>query len=245
MPTVKEIAKMIDHSLLHPTMTDEILTEECKVAMKYDVASVCIKPYAVKKACELLNGTDVLVGTVIGFPHGGNLIDVKVFETEKAIEDGAKEIDMVVNIGKVLSEDWEYIDQEIKAISEITKKNNAILKVIFENDYLTEDKYKIKLCEICNKHKVEFVKTSTGYGFVKGEDGKYSYKGATEPDLVLMRKYADPDIEVKAAGGVRTYEDTLRVRELGVTRIGATATKSIVEAAEGHKTEETDDISGY
>ena len=231
MATAHEIAKMIDHSLLHPTMTDEILKKECEVAKEYDVASVCIKPYAVKMAAEILKGSDVLVGTVIGFPQGGNAIAVKVFETEQAIKDGAVEIDMVVNIGKVLSEDWNYIDEEIKAISEVCKKNSAVLKVIFENDFLTEDKYKIKLCELCNKNKVDFVKTSTGYGFVKGEDGKYSYKGATEHDLKLMRKYTDDGIEVKAAGGVRTLEDTLKVRSLGVTRIGATATKLIVNDA--------------
>ena len=127
MPTVNEIAKMIDHSLLHPTMNDEILIKECEVARSYDVASVCIKPYAVKMAAEILKGTDVAVGTVIGFPHGGNRIDVKVFETEKAIEDGATESDMVVNIGKVLSGDWDYINDEIKAISTVTKIQNVIL----------------------------------------------------------------------------------------------------------------------
>jgi deoxyribose-phosphate aldolase len=245
MPTVNEIAKMIDHSLLHPTMNDEILIKECEVARSYDVASVCIKPYAVKMAAEILKGTDVAVGTVIGFPHGGNRIDVKVFETEKAIEDGATEIDMVVNIGKVLSGDWDYINDEIKAISTVTKIQNVILKVIFENDFLDNDDLKIRLCEICNKHKVEFVKTSTGYGFVKGEDGKYSYKGATEHDLVLMRKYSNPEVQVKAAGGIRTYEDTLKVRELGVTRIGATATRSIVDKAKGISYETSGDVAGY
>ena len=245
MPSVREIAKMIDHSLLHPTMTDRVLREECEVAKEYDVASVCIKPYAVKMAVEILKDSDVLVGTVIGFPHGGNTIKVKAFETEEAINDGAVEIDMVVNIGKVLSEDWEYIDKEVETISNITKKNNAVLKVIFENDFLPEDKYKIKLCEICNKHKVDFVKTSTGYGFVKGEDGKYSYKGATEHDLKLMRKFSDPEIQVKAAGGVRTYEDTIKVRELGVTRIGATATIAIVEAAKGNESKELNGPAGY
>lgn len=245
MATAHEIAKMIDHSLLHPTMTDEILKKECEVAKEYDVASVCIKPYAVKMAAEILKGSDVLVGTVIGFPQGGNTIAVKVFETEQALKDGAVEIDMVVNIGKVLSEDWNYIDEEIKAISEVCKKNSAVLKVIFENDFLTEDKYKIKLCELCNKHKVDFVKTSTGYGFVKGEDGKYSYKGATEHDLKLMRKYANDDIEVKAAGGVRTLEDTLKVRSLGVTRIGATATKLIVNDAKRIEAKDNKIPDGY
>lgn len=228
-----EIAKMIDHSLLHPTMDDEVLKQGIELAKEYDVASVCIKPYAVKMAADLLAGTDVMVGTVIGFPHGNSRVDVKVFETEKAIEDGAVEIDMVVNAGKVLSEDWDYVLKEIRAIVAVTKKHGAALKVIFENDFLPEDKYKIKLCEICSQLKVEFVKTSTGYGFSKQPDGSYNYKGATHEDLVLMRKHSDPEVQVKAAGGVRTLEDTLKVRELGVTRIGATATEAIVNAVDG------------
>jgi len=235
--TVKDIAKMIDHSLLHPTMDDKALKEGIELAKKYDVASVCIKPYAVKMAAEILKGTDVLVCTVIGFPQGNSRIDVKVFETERAIEDGATEIDMVVNIGKVLGEDWAYIDDEIKAVVSVTKKNNAALKVIFENDFLPEDKFKIKLCEICSKYDVEFVKTSTGYGFVKQADGSYNYLGATEHDLKLMRKHSKPSVQIKAAGGVRTLEDTLKVRSWGVTRIGATATASIIAAMTGGKAE--------
>lgn len=228
-----EIAKMIDHSLLHPTMDDQILKDGCELAKKYNVASVCIKPYAVKMAAGLLEGSDVMVGTVIGFPHGNSRVDVKVFETEKAIEDGAVEIDMVVNTGKVLSEDWEYVGNEIASVVEVTKKHRAALKVIFENDFLPEDKYKIKLCEICSALHVDFVKTSTGYGYTKQGNGSYNYKGATEHDLILMRKHAAPDVEVKAAGGVRTLNDTLKVKELGVTRIGATATESIILAVTG------------
>lgn len=245
MVTVKDIAKMIDHSLLHPTMTDKDLREGCELARKYDVASVCIKPYAVKMAAEILKGSDVLVCTVIGFPHGNSTIDVKVYETRRAIEDGATEIDMVVNIGKVLTEDWAYIDQEIGAIVAETKKGKAALKVIFENDFLPDDKFKIKLCEICSKHKVEFVKTSTGYGFVKQPDGSYNYKGATEADLKLMRKHSAPEVQVKAAGGVRTLEDTLKVRSWGVTRIGATATETIIGAMKGEKVEAKASPSGY
>ncbi len=224
-----EVAKMIDHSLLHPTMNDEDLREGCLLVGKYNVASVCIKPYAVKTAVEILKGSEVKVGTVVGFPHGNSLIEVKVYETEKAISDGAEEIDLVINIGKVLSEDWKYIENEVKSIVDITKKNNAILKVIFENDFLPEDKYKIRLCEICSKYRVEFVKTSTGYGYTKGEDGKYSYKGATVDDVKLMRKYSDPGVQVKAAGGVRTLNDLLKMKELGVTRIGASATAAILD----------------
>jgi deoxyribose-phosphate aldolase len=233
--TKQEIAKMIDHSLLHPTMDDRTLREGIALARKYEVASVCIKPYAVKMAADMLQGSGVMVCTVIGFPHGNSRVDVKLFETERAIDDGAVEIDMVINTGKVLSEDWEYVYNEIAAIVEVTKKHGAALKVIFENDFLPEDKYKIRLCEICSELKVDFVKTSTGYGFVKQPDGSYNYKGATHDDLVLMRKHSAPGVEVKAAGGIRTLEDTLKVRELGVTRIGATATEAILSAVDGKK----------
>ena len=236
--TKLEIAKMIDHSLLHPTMTDQILKEGCELALKYNVASVCIKPYAVKMASELLQGSDVMVGTVIGFPHGNSSVAVKVFETKQAIEDGAVEIDMVVNAGKVLSEDWEYVVDEISAVVEVTKEHGAALKVIFENDFLPRDSHKIKLCKICSLLNVEFVKTSTGYGYTKQADGSYNYQGATHHDLALMRKHSAPEVEVKAAGGVRTLEDTLKVRELGVTRIGATATEAIINAVDGTASEE-------
>ncbi|MEM1134285.1 MAG: deoxyribose-phosphate aldolase [Bacteroidota bacterium] len=241
MDKVTEIAKMIDHSLLHPTMTDKDLEEGCALAKKYNTASVCIKPYAVKQAAEWLKGSDVLVGTVIGFPHGNSTVAVKVAETIQACKDGAVEIDMVVNIGKVLGEDWVYIENEIDAVSKASHEHGAILKVIFENDFLPEDKYKIKLCEICSKVKADFVKTSSGYGMVKGADGKYSYKGATVEDLTLMRKHSAPEVQVKAAGGVRNLEDMLKVKALGVTRVGATATVTIVEAAKKHFGGEVDE----
>ncbi len=228
-----EIAKMIDHSLLHPAMSDKELKEGCLLARKYNVASVCIKPYAVKIAVGILKGSGVRTGTVVGFPHGNSLIKVKVFETEKAISDGAEEIDLVINIGKVLSEDWQYIEDEIKAVAGVTKKNKAILKVIFENDFLPDDKYKIRLCQICSKCKVDFVKTSTGYGLTKCEDGRYLYKGATEEDVKLMRRYCDPGVQVKAAGGIRTLRDVLRMKDLGVKRIGTSATAAIMDELTG------------
>ena len=231
MDKITELAKMIDHSLLHPTMTDADLENGCRLAKAYNVASVCIKPYAIKEALKWLEGSDVMVCAVIGFPQGNSTIDVKVYETEQACTDGAHEIDMVVNIGKVLGEDWAYVEKEIGAIVAVTKKHKAALKVIFENDFLPEDKYKIKLCEICSKLNVEFVKTSTGYGFVKGADGKYSYEGATEKDLILMRKHSAPQVQIKAAGGVRTLDDLLRVKALGVTRIGATTTAAMLDEA--------------
>ncbi|MBB3058887.1 deoxyribose-phosphate aldolase [Mucilaginibacter gotjawali] len=243
MDKVTELAKMIDHSLLHPTMTDEDLYQGCLLAKKYNVATVCIKPYAIKEALEWLRGSDVLVCAVIGFPQGNSTTAVKVFETEQACIDGAQEIDMVVNIGKVLGEDWAYVEEEIAAIVAVTKKHKAALKVIFENDFLPDDQFKIKLCEICSKLKVEFVKTSTGYGFVKGGDGKYSYEGATEHDLVLMRIHAAPEVQIKAAGGVRTLDDLLKVKALGVTRVGATATAAMLEEAKKRFGGETPDTA--
>ncbi len=230
-PLIRELAKMIDHSLLHPTLTDAELRDGCKLALKYDVASVCIKPYAVSMAKDLLAGSHVLVGTVIGFPAGSSTVATKVAETEQACRDGAVEIDMVVNIGKVLANDWAYVQDEISQIKKACAANGAILKVIFENDYLPEDSYKIRLCEICTATGAEFVKTSTGYGFVKGADGKYSYEGATDHDLRLMVAHVGPGVQVKAAGGVRTLDGLLRVKELGVTRLGASATASIMEDA--------------
>lgn len=231
MDKITEIAKMIDHSILQPTYTDADLKKNCEIAKKYNVASVCVKPYAVKAAAKLLKGSDVLVGCVIGFPHGNSSIEVKEFEAKQACKDGATEIDMVVNIGKVLSEDWDYVEKEIKAVTRVCHKKDAIIKVIFETDFLTEDKHKIKLCEICSKVKADFVKTSTGYGFVKGSDGKYSYTGANEHDIKLMRAHSDTKVQVKASGGVRTLDDLLKFKALGVTRIGATATETMIEEA--------------
>ncbi|WP_064197386.1 MULTISPECIES: deoxyribose-phosphate aldolase [Emticicia] len=229
--SIHQIAKMIDHSLLHPTMTDADLIAGCELAKHYDVATVCIKPYFVKQAAELLKDSDVKVCTVVGFPHGSSTIQQKVAETRQACKDGATEIDMVVNVGKVLSEDWRYVKKEINAILKESHKHGAILKVIFENDFLPRDKLKIKLCKICSIVGVEFVKTSTGYGYVKQANGDYNYKGATEHDLLLMRKNSSEKVQIKAAGGVRTLDGLLKVMELGVTRLGATATATIIEDA--------------
>jgi len=229
--TLLSLAKMIDHSLLHPTMTDIDLIDGCKLAAKHHVATVCIKPYCVSLAVDQLARTDVGICTVIGFPHGNSKPNVKIFEAEQAIEDGATEIDMVVNIGKVLSKDWSYVAGEIMAVNQSCVSRGAILKVIFENDFLPADELKIRLCEICSEVKVAFVKTSTGYGFTKQVTGGYNYAGATEHDLILMRKYCTPEVQVKAAGGVRTLDDLLRVKFLGVTRVGATATEAILAEA--------------
>ena len=231
MGKVKELAKMIDHSILHPTLTDEDLRRECEVAKKYDVASVCVKPYAVKQAAELLKGSDVLVGCVIGFPAGNSAVQVKVFEAEKACEDGAVEIDMVINIGKALQGDWEYIANEIKSVTEVCHKHNAIVKVIFETDYVTREADIVKLCGICTETGADYVKTSSGFGFVKQANGDYNYSGATIPVLQLMKRSVGKNVKVKAAGGVRTLDQLLAVQAAGCSRSGATATAAMLEEA--------------
>lgn len=225
-PTVRDLAKMIDHSLLHPTMTDTEIRSGCELSRKYDVATACVKPYSIALAKGTLAGSDVGICAVIGFPHGNSTTAIKVKETEAAVKDGATEIDMVINVGKALGGDWNYVRDEIKAINAVC----GVLKVIFENDYL-QDAQIIRLCQICSEIGVAFVKTSTGYGFVKQANGTYSYKGATAEHLKLMRKHCAPSVQIKAAGGVRTLDDLLLVRSLGVSRIGATATAAILDEA--------------
>jgi deoxyribose-phosphate aldolase len=234
--TYEELAKTIDHSLLHPTMTDKELEDGCRLAAKYGVASVCIKPYAVKRAAELLQGTGVFVGAVIGFPHGNSTTESKRYETELACKDGAVEIDMVINLGKALSGDWDYVERDIKAVCDEAHSRGAKVKVIFENDYLAKggaglggDDFKKKLCRLCERAGADWVKTSTGYGFVKQPDGSYNYKGATEHDLALMRASVSAKVQVKAAGGVRDLDGLIKVRDLGATRCGATATAAMLD----------------
>ncbi len=234
--TYEELAKMIDHSLLHPTMTDAELEAGCRLAVEYKVASVCIKPYFVARAVELLHGSGVLVGAVIGFPHGNSCTESKRYETELACRDGAAEIDMVINIGKALSGDWGYVQRDIQAVCDEAHRHGAKVKVIFENDYLTNggaglssDDFKRKLCELSERAGADWVKTSSGYGFVKQPDGSYNYKGATEHDLALMRASVSPRVQVKAAGGVRDLDGLIKVRDLGATRCGATATAAMLD----------------
>lgn len=229
-PTLHELAKMIDHSLLHPTMTDAEILRGCDIARRYEVATVCVKPYAVSLCKAALAGSSVKVCSVIGFPHGNSTTAIKVAETEQAIRDGASEIDMVINIGKALGGDWDYVRLDVEAVNHACVKCGALLKVIFETDYLKDEQI-IQLCHICSDLKVAFVKTSSGYGFVKQPGGDYNYQGATEHVLTLMRLHSAPAVQVKAAGGVRTLDQLLTVRQLGGTRIGATTTEAILEEA--------------
>ena len=227
---------MIDHSLLHPTLTDRELEDGCKLAVKYGVASVCIKPYAVSRAAELLAGSSVRVGCVIGFPHGNSCTESKRHETGLACRDGAVEIDMVINIGKALSGDWGYVENDVKAVCDEAHRHGAKVKVILENDYLDKggagldgDNFKRKLCQICERAGADWVKTSTGFGFVKQPDGNYNYRGATAHDVELMRAACTPKVQVKAAGGVRDLDSLIQVRDLGASRCGASATAAILD----------------
>lgn len=219
-PTLAELARMFDHSLLQPTLTDADLERGCLLARELGAASVCIKPYAVRLAAKLLAGSTVQASTVIGFPHGGHLTAVKVFEAERAMDDGATELDMVVNVGKVLSGEWNYVAHDIAAVVTAAHARNAKVKVIFENAYL-KDESKKELCRICGEVRADWVKTSTGY----------AETGATLEDLRLMREHSPAWVQVKAAGGVRTFERLMEVREIGVSRVGATATKAILDDA--------------
>jgi deoxyribose-phosphate aldolase len=229
-PGLTALAKMIDHSLLHPTMTDEEIVAGCTLAKHYAVATACVKPYAIQIARSVLDGSGVGISAVIAFPHGNSTTAIKTREAEEAVLGGAGEIDMVVNIGKALGGAWDYVAAEIGAVNSVVTGHHALLKVIFENDFL-EDVHIVRLCELCAERNVAFVKTSTGYGFVKQPNGMYAYTGATDHHLRLMRAKCPEGIAIKAAGGVRTLDDLMRVRSLGVSRIGATATESILEEA--------------
>lgn len=228
--TLKGLASLIDHSLLHPTVTDEEIRQGCNLAKKYGTATVCIKPYCIPMVRDLLAESSVKICPVISFPHGNSSTNIKVQEAKEATMQGGHEIDMVINVGKVLGGDWNYVKAEIKAINDAVTSEKAILKVIFENDFL-QDSHIIHLCKLCSECHVAFIKTSTGYGFVKQSHGTYAAKGATEHHLSLMRKHADPSVQIKAAGGIRNLDALLRAKALGATRIGTTATESILEEA--------------
>jgi deoxyribose-phosphate aldolase len=216
--TYSDIAKMIDHSLLNPTLTEDDLEQGCRLARQYDVASVCIMPYWLKRCADMLRGSTVRAGTTIGFPHGGHTTAIKVAEARQALADGGQELDMLANISQVLSGDWDYVRADLAAVLEVTHAQGQKVKVIFENCYLNNEQ-KIRLCEICGELGADWVKTSTGYGT----------GGATIEDLKLMRQHSPEQVQVKAAGGVRDLDKLLEVRALGVTRVGATRTAEMLD----------------
>ncbi len=216
--TYEDCSKMIDHSLLNPTLTTAELEAGCALAVRYNVASVCILPFYLKRCAELLAGSTVNASTTIGFPHGGHTTEIKVAEAKRALADGGQELDMVANISQVLSGNWAYVKDDIAAVVAVTHAAGQKLKVIFENCYL-KDEHKIKLCEICGELNVDWVKTSTGYGT----------GGATMEDLALMRKHSPSHVQVKAAGGVRDLDALLKVRAIGVSRCGASRTREMLD----------------
>jgi len=212
------IAKMIDHSLLNPGLNTQDLEDGIALAIRYNVASVCILPYYLARCARLLAGTTVNASTTIGFPHGGHATAVKLAEARQALDDGGQELDVVINISKARSGDWQYVRDELSALAVNIHANGAKIKVIFENAYLDDDA-KIRLCEICGEIGVDWVKTSTGY----------ASSGATLSDLELMRIHSPAKVQIKAAGGIRDLDALLTVRDLGVTRVGATRTESMLE----------------
>lgn len=220
----EQVAQMIDHSLLRPELTPAEVLAGCELAERYQVASVCVKPCDVELAAKALRGSSVKVGTVVGFPHGSSATATKVFEAKLAMEQGAVELDMVINIGRLRGGEAEYVLGDIQAVVEVAKRGGALVKVILENAYLS-DEQKVLGCQLSEQAGADFVKTSTGF----------APSGATLEDLRLMREAVSPQVQIKAAGGVRTLDALLEVMRVGATRVGATATAAILEEFKAHK----------
>ncbi|MFC1997985.1 deoxyribose-phosphate aldolase [Chloroflexota bacterium] len=219
--TYKQLAKVIDHSLLKPELTETDVIEGCELAHQYHAATVCVKPTHVKLAAEKLKNSDVIVSTVVGFPHGSNRTEIKVLEANMAMDDGALELDMVLNIGQLRTGKYDFVREDIKAVCDAAHTRGAKVKVILENAYLTDEE-KVIACKLCEDAGADWVKTSTG--FAPG--------GATINDLRLMRETVSEKVQVKAAGGIRTLDAILPVIDVGCTRVGATATAVILDEFE-------------
>jgi deoxyribose-phosphate aldolase len=216
--TEREVARTIDHSMLKPELDDAFVEAGCRLAAEYDVASVCVRPADVRRAVAILDGTEVAVGTVIGFPHGSSTTASKVFEARDALANGATELDMVIQIGALRSGRDQDVRDDIAAVVQVAHEAGAIVKVILENAYLS-DAEKERGSRLAEAAGADFVKTSTGF----------APSGATHADLALMRRVTSPHVQVKAAGGVRTLDGLIEVMNLGVTRSGATQTKAILD----------------
>jgi deoxyribose-phosphate aldolase len=233
MPGMTSVVSLIDHAVLQPTQTDDDLRAACQLCVHVGVASVCVKPSMVPLAAELLADSNVVPSTVIGFPHGGTTTATKVRETEIACRDGAREVDMVVTLGRVLAQDWQYVGDDIRAVVEAASAAGAITKVIFETGLLPGDDLKIRLCELSEQAGAAFVKTSTGFGMIKTEGGGMQATGATEHDVRLMRARCGPRVQVKASGGIRSFEDAKKFIALGATRLGTSGTAAIAAGERG------------
>lgn len=234
--SLPELASAIDHALLHPTMTQADIEAGIALAETYQVATVCVPTSWVNLAFSRLEDSEVRICSVVGFPHGTSDTEVKLHEADNAIMSGAREIDMVVNIGLVLGGDWVYVESEIHRVNHHVKRGGDVLKVIIETDYLADyEDAIVRLCQICAKLEVAFVKTSTGFGFVKQAAGGYNYKGATAGHIKLMKQalidIGDDKVQIKASGGIRTLDDMLYFMSLGATRIGTSATAALLDEA--------------
>ncbi len=223
----KTLASYFDHTVLHPTATTADLRKGAEIAIANEVAAYCLKPHAVSEAKQWLSGSDVKLCTVIGFPHGNSAIEIKVAEAALAAKQGAHEVDMVINPSKAIEGDWDYLRRGISEINDATVENGAILKVIFETGFLTDDQIR-KVCEISSEVGVAFVKTSTGFGFVKEDSGNMVATGATVHHIRLMREACSPDVRIKASGGIRSLADAMDMIQAGADRIGASATEAIL-----------------
>ena len=228
--SLEELARMIDHSLLHPMLDDKALIRGMAFAVECNCASVCIKPCFVEIAAKLLDGTGIKTGTVVGFPHGSVSTELKIDEAKRALDSGAEEIDMVVNVGKVRSGEWGFVRDEIAGVNACVSTGSALLKVTFETGFLCDAMIE-QLCGICNEIAPAFLKTSTGFGFEKQESGNYECTGATVPHLALMRRLARPEIGIEAAGAIDTLDDLLAARKLGVARVATPDTETILREA--------------
>ena len=231
--TERQLAKTIDHSLLKPELDDAFVEAGCRLAVEYDVASVCVRPVDVKRAVAILDGSDVAVGTVIGFPHGSSTTATKAFEARDALANGATELDMVLQVGALRSGRDQDVRDDIAAVVAVAHDAGALVKVILENAYLNDDE-KERGSRLVEAAGADFVKTSTGF----------APSGATHEDLALMRRVTSPHVQVKAAGGVRTLDDLLAVMNLGVTRIGATQTKVILDDFRARRAGATPVVAG-
>ena len=231
LDSVDAVARLLDHAILQPTQTATQMRAELESLKPFPLASVCIKPYAVPLAVETLRDTPIGIGTVIGFPHGSPLPEVKALEARLAFESGADEVDMVINIGQAVGGEWDAVRADIQVVQEVTAAHNGLLKVIFETGLLLDDTTKIRLCEICSEIGVAYVKTSTGFGTVKQADGTLVATGATMPDLRLMRAHSASSVGVKASGGMRSLASVMEAFEIGATRIGTTSTMAILDQA--------------
>jgi deoxyribose-phosphate aldolase len=235
----QSVVALIDHAVLGPTQTDADLRDACAMCVKVGTASVCVKPYMVPLAAELLAGSGVVPSTVIGFPHGASVMGSKAVEAEFLCRAGAREVDMVVNIAKVIEQDWDYVLKDIEGVVKAADNQGAITKVIFETGLLPSDDLKIRLCQICSEAGAAFVKTSTGFGYVKATDGTMQATGATEHDIKLMRAHVGEKVQVKASGGIRTYADAVKFVQLGATRLGTSGTQAIWQGEQGQHAENT------